>query len=174
MNKNLIYFFICSMLLIVVACRLNYIARNEKETTVSSTYSNKAAYISKTAQLKVSKQNNVSNDSEKKITMISRQETYPTSIKEINVIIENNTSVEYNTSLGYTIEYFNGSAWSRVPLDFNINYLIVFLPPGESKEFSIYLYPEQYNYKPGRYRISKTVYSSSKDAQILTCEFNVK
>jgi len=92
--------------------------------------------------------------------MTSRRDTYPSSINEIYVTIENNTLVEYYANLAYTIEYLNGSIWDKVPLNFAVNYPLGLLPPGESGEFTIYLYHKQYNYKPGRYRICKTVESS--------------
>ena len=167
MNKKLIGFFICFLLLIAVVCGLNYRVQDDKKSASKLP-------LLETSELTLAKQNDPSNGSERKISMRSRQEAYTTSIKEIYVTIENNTLVDYNTDLGYTVEYFNGSSWDKVPLSFPINLPLVFLRPGESEEFNVYLYPEQYNYKPGRYRIFKTVESSSKDIQELTCEFNIE
>ncbi|MFT5876083.1 MAG: hypothetical protein ACI8WT_005087 [Clostridium sp.] len=111
-----------------------------------------------------------------KISMMLTQETFSSSTEKINVIIKNNTLDQYYTGMKYSIEYFNGTTWDKVPLDITVNYVIVLLHPKESKELSVYLYPEQYHYKAGKYRICKNVYLTEdmKDAYELTSEFNIK
>ena len=75
--------------------------------------------------------------------------------------------------MDYSIEYYNGSFWSKIPLKFCINDVKIFLHPQESKVFNIYLYPDQYYYQSGKYRICKTV-SSTNETYELTTEFNIQ
>lgn len=174
MNKKHILFFICFLLLTAAVCILNYTTVNKKESTVNSQYSNENQSIFKESKSTIVKQNNSHSNPEGKISMTPRRDTYPVTIWGVYVTIENNTPYEYNTGLGYTIEYLNGSAWDKVPLSFVINYPVVLLHPGGSGEFAINLYHNQYNYKPGTYRVLKTVESSPNDTQILFCEFNLE
>jgi uncharacterized membrane protein len=75
--------------------------------------------------------------------------------------------------MNYSIEYYNGSTWVKIPLEFCIDDVMIFLHPQESKEFNIYLYPDQYYYQPGKYRICKTV-SSNDGIYKLTSPFNIQ
>lgn len=174
MTKKHMLSLICFLLIAAVVFKLNYTTGNKKESTVNSQYSNENGSIFKTSKSTIVNQNNPHNDSQVEISMTSKRDTYPVSIWEVYVTIENNTPYEYNTSLGYTIEYLRGSVWHKIPLSFAVNYPLGLLLPGESVEFTIYLYNKQYNYKPGRYRVCKTVESSSKDTQVLFCEFNLE
>ena len=79
----------------------------------------------------------------------------------------------YSTDMNYSIEYYNGSTWVKIPLEFCIDDVMIFLHPQESKEFNIYLYPDQYYYQPGKYRICKTV-SSNDGIYKLTSPFNIQ
>ena len=107
------------------------------------------------------------------IIMKTLQNTYPSSTVKINITITNNTFIEYSTDMNYSIEYYNGSTWVKIPLEFCIDDVMIFLHPQESKEFNIYLYPDQYYYQPGKYRICKTV-SSNDGIYKLTSPFNIQ
>lgn len=176
MTNKFILFSICFLLLIIVGCRSNNIIQHRKESIMTSSYSTEDAPIPKISRLSLDKQNNPSDGSEMKISMMLTQETCSSSTEKMNVIIKNNTLVQYYTGMKYSIEYFNSSTWVKVPLDIVVNYSIVLLKSKESEEFSVYLYPEQYHYKAGKYRICKTVYltTDAKDAYELTSEFNIK
>lgn len=176
MTNKFILFSICFLLLIVVGCRQNNIIQHRKESIMTSPYSTEDAPIPKKSTLSLDKQNNPSDGSEMKISMMLTQETFSSSTEKINVIIKNNTLDQYYTGMEYSIEYFNGTTWDKVPLDIVVNYVQVKLHPKKSEDLSVYLSPEQYHYKPGRYRICKTVYltKDTKDAYELTSEFNIK
>lgn len=176
MTNKFILFSICFLLLIVVGCRPNNIIQHRKESIMTSPYSTEDAPIPKISTLSLDKQNNPSDGSEMKISMMLTQEACSSSTEKMNVIIKNNTLVQYYTSMKYSIEYFNGSTWDNVPLDIVVNYVLILLHPKKSEELSVYLYPEQYHYKPGKYRICKNVYltEDEKDAYELTSEFNIK
>jgi uncharacterized membrane protein len=107
------------------------------------------------------------------IIMKTLQNTYSSSTVKINITITNNTFIEYSTDMNYSIEYYNGSTWVKIPLEFCIDDVMIFLHPQESKEFNIYLYPDQYYYQPGKYRICKTV-SSNDGIYKLTSPFNIQ
>jgi hypothetical protein len=60
-----------------------------------------------------------------------------------------------------------------------INDVMIILLPQESKDFIIHLYPEQYDYQSGRYRVCKTVSTTQRiddperRTYDLTAEFNI-
>ena len=117
---------------------------------------------------------------EMKMIMKAVPNVYSSSVDKVNVTITNNTSIKVYTGLDYTIEHYNGSAWDKISLDFFINDVMIILLPQESKDFIIHLYPKQYDYQPGRYRVSKTVSTTERidnpkrRTYDLTAEFNIE
>lgn len=59
------------------------------------------------------------------IIMKTLQNTYSSSTVKINITITNNTFIEYSTDMNYSIEYYNGSTWVKIPLEFCIDDVIV-------------------------------------------------
>ncbi len=114
-------------------------------------------------------QSNLPKETEMKVTMTSERSTYPALTERVDIIITNNTSIEYYIG-DHSIEFFNGSAWQKIPLEILFHDLLITLLPHEAREFSIYLHPEQYNYAPGKYRVLKTIWSADEKYDI-TCEF---
>jgi len=102
----------------------------------------------------VSKANSLNVHAE--VMMTSVQNTYPSTADKVYLTIKNNTSTAMYAGSNYHIEYFNGS-WNKVPLNFCATDICFSLPPQGSRDFTIYLFPEQYDYQPGKYRICKTV-----------------
>lgn len=114
------------------------------------------------------------------INMTMVQTTYPTPTIMFDVTIKNNTSIKVYTGLDYSIEYYDGTTWNKLPLDFTYFLSLITILPQESKDFSIYLYPEQYNYQQGKYRVRKTVQTTTRKDDPksklydLTAEFNIE
>lgn len=113
-----------------------------------------------------------------KIAMTMEKTSYPLLTEKVDVTIQNNTSINIYTNLDYSIEYYNGTEWNKLPLDIVYFLIRVTILPQESKGFSIYLHPEQHKYQQGKYRVCKTV-STTKHKENpncmlynLTAEFN--
>jgi len=79
----------------------------------SSLNSNKAEKNNKRNGADSTVQNNLPKEAKMKITMTSEKSTYPASTEKVDVIITNNTSIEYFTGDEYSIEYFDGSVWKK-------------------------------------------------------------
>ncbi len=86
-------------------------------------------------------------------SIATEKPSYPVTTNSINIIFKNNTRKESGYGLYYTIEYFNGSSWVKVPLNFSVVAIYKILQPGESRTETFSLFQEQYDYKPGKYRI---------------------
>jgi hypothetical protein len=176
MIKNRLLFLIC-LLPFCVGCNQN---TDSKETLqqnnisiILSPSSTEETLIPKISNISPGKQNNSSEETKTEITIMAVQNTYSLSTDKVNVKITNNTLNKCTTGMDYSIEYYDGSIWSKVPIEFGIDDVIIDLPPQKAKEFSIYLYPEQYHYQPGTYRICKTV-SSTDETYELTYKFNIQ
>jgi len=120
-------------------------------------------------------QNNLPKETEMKIAMTSEKSAYPASTEKLIITITNNTSTEYYTGEDCSIEFFNGSAWKKIPLEFAYNDIGIILFPHKAREFSVYLYPEKYNYAPGKYRVHKTIRPAltADEKYDITCEFYI-
>lgn len=93
---------------------------------------------------------------------------------ELEVVISNNTLSNIYADRYYSVEYYNGNSWAKVPLDFGVKDIQVILPPDSAENFSINIHPTQYDYKPGKYRICKTVVDEEGKKHNLTAEFTIK
>jgi hypothetical protein len=129
--------------------------------------------ITKRTSVSSNKNCNGSEARKMNIAMKTELDSYPKTIDTLTVVITNKNGFKCNTGKGYNIDYYNGSTWGKIPLQFLVNDIMIILLPQESKEFKINLYPEQYQYKSGKYRIYKTVYSFGGKHNIYA-QFNIK
>ncbi len=136
-------------------------------------YKNDSGRDNKKDMVNSIEQDALQGDTQMKVTMISKHDTYPISTKKVGIMITNNTSVEYQTGDAYIVEQFDGSLWKKVSLEFAYHDALITLLPQEARDFDIYLYPEQYDYEPGKYRIRKEVWSKDQKFEV-TCEFNLE
>lgn len=107
------------------------------------------------------------------VSMNLLQETYPAGTTEFSLVIHNNTEATINSDMYYQIEYLDQENWTPLPLEFTVNDIAFMTSPGESMEHTINLYPEQYDYQPGQYRVQKTV-SANNQSWNLTAEFTIE
>ncbi len=143
-----------------------------------------------TSRLVSSKQNPSGLEAKMKanITMKAVPDTY-SSADKVHVIITNTTSSKAYTDMNYSIEHYEDSEWKKIPLNIVYNLVKISLLPNKSEEFTIYLYPEQYDYKPGQYRVFKTISTISdlpekhsinrtgsqpEQSHVLTAEFTLE
>lgn len=62
------------------------------------------------------------------ITMKTELDSYPQTTETLKVTITNNSDFEYKTGKGYYIEYYNGSSWNKIPLEFFVHDIAISLP----------------------------------------------
>ncbi len=129
--------------------------------------------ISKESSVSYNKNYNKSEEHEMNINMKTELDSYPKTADTITVIITNKNDFKYNTGKDYIIEYYDGSTWDKIPLQFLAHDIMITLLPQEPKEFKINLFSEQYQYKSGKYRICKTIYTSDEKHNICA-QFNIK
>jgi hypothetical protein len=152
--------------------------KSSEKTKITSHSSTEDTPASKTSSLSSTEQNNSSE--EMKMIMKVVPNAYSSSVDKVNLTITNNTSFKIYTGLGYSIEHYNGSFWDKIPLDPAYFLICITVSPQESKDFIIHLYPEKYDYQPGRYRVCKTVSTTKRidDPERrtygLTAEFNIE
>ena len=96
------------------------------------------------------------------ITMSIGEISYPTNTDKVIVTIKNNSSHEFYAGSDYHLEYYNGTTWSKVPINFVTTDVAFSLFPKKTKDFDIYLHPEQYKYQPGKYKVYKTISTTLK------------
>ena len=89
------------------------------------------------------------------VEMEITQLTDSTNPAKMVVTITNNSTAEYTIGEYYEIEKLNGNKWEKVPLDFNVDDVELIIAAGGSQNFNINLYPEQYKYTAGTYRVIK-------------------
>ena len=89
------------------------------------------------------------------VEMEITQLTDSTNPAKMVVTITNNSTAEYTIGEYYEIEKLNGNKWEKVPLDFNVDDVELIIAAGGSHNFNINLYPEQYKYTAGTYRVIK-------------------
>ncbi len=112
--------------------------------------------------------------------MYIAQPVHSISTERVVVTIKNNINTNIYSGLDYSIEYYYGATWIKVPIKITYFLSLATILPQESKDFCIYLYPEQHNYLPGKYLVRKSV-STTKHADDpncmiydLTAESNIK
>lgn len=151
---------------------------SSEKTKVTSHSSAEYTPAPKTSSLSSTEQNN--SLEEMKMIIKAEPNAYSSSVDKVNVTISNNTSIKVYTGLDYFIEDYNGSVWDKIPLNFTYFLVRITVFPQESKDFNIHLYPEQHDYKPGRYRVCKTVSTTERiddperRTYDLTAEFNIE
>jgi len=105
------------------------------------------------------------------IAAVPAEYTLPT--ESIKITIKNNLQEEGVTGDGFFIEYLENEEWKPVRLNYNFNSIGYPILPGNSKTFTIDLQTKTYNYKPGKYRIYKTI-SINKTQYSLIADFNLR
>lgn len=113
------------------------------------------------------------NQNAEPVTIWMETTTYPLGTKKVTVSVSNHTQSELYADEYYYIERFNGTDWNQIPLNLYFIDIAYILKPLESRDFSIGLHPDEYNYTPGRYRVSKTVNAQDQKMD-LTAEFNLE
>ena len=80
------------------------------------------------------------------------------------IILTNNSNDEVITGMGEQIEYNNNGQWEKLPQVARTDSILwgtpgggIKIPPHQSVLFFVWFYPSQRPYKPGRYRIIKSV-----------------
>ena len=109
----------------------------------------------------------------KDFSMTLAQTEYTIPVDMVKLAIKNNTESEAYLNEYYDIEILNGSEWKRIPLELAFIDIAYSLEAGASHEFEIALYPDKYNYKPGKYRIRKNVMTELENFE-LAGEFVLK
>lgn len=112
--------------------------------------------------------------------MYIAQPVHSISTERVVVTIKNSLSTNIYSGLDYSIEYYDGATLTKAPIEITYFLSLATILPQESKDFCIYLYPEQYNYLPGKYLVRKSI-STTKHADVpnctiydLTAEFNIE
>lgn len=92
-----------------------------------------------------------------KITMNIVEKTNALTKDRISIEISNGLNKEVTLDARYKIEKYNGKDWEELPIDISVEDILTIIPANETKELEIYLYPEQYNYTKGKYRIIRNI-----------------
>ena len=79
--------------------------------------------------------------------------SYPVNAESITVKIANTSQIEGGYGYAYRIEREINGKWEAVPLEFDVMAIAAILPAGQASKETFSLHQEQYNYRPGTYRI---------------------
>ncbi len=90
------------------------------------------------------------------IEILAEENSYKVGIEVIEFEVLNHSEKELILDEKYKIEFFANGSWVDVKLDFSVDDLQINIDTGESRLFEFYLYPEQFNYVEGQYRVVKT------------------
>ncbi len=103
--------------------------------------------------------NNTQNNKEEYTGMkvIADKNTYHVGTEVISFKLENESNIKVETGEWYEIKEYKNGVWNTVPLDFGINFILLCINPKESMSFDIRLYPSQYNYNEGKYKVIKEI-----------------
>lgn len=107
------------------------------------------------------------------LSMVVAPAVYKLPIKEIEVQMTNTTNKEVITGEYFYLEFYDGSDWKKVPLNYFFNSLGYMIEANEIKTYKVNIQPKAYKYKAGKYRIFKKV-SVGKKNYNLVAEFNLK
>jgi len=101
--------------------------------------------------------------------------TYTRIPEKIVLRISNHSTAPIEFGAAYTIEYFDNNAWKILPFSQEIAFIAIMftLPPGESNNYEISLYPDLAEYKSGLYRVRKSILRESGNLEI-TAEFTIQ
>lgn len=86
------------------------------------------------------------------------------------LVVTNNKREQITTGKLYFVEFYDGTNWKNLKFfdDMVFTDIGYEIKPSNSKEFIVDLNPVSYNYAPGRYRVGKVAYASTKKATITT------
>ncbi len=98
-------------------------------------------------------------------------------INKANLNIINNSNYQLIFGSHYSIEYFTGENWDKVEFK-NAGFTdgAYGVAPGKTKDMGVLLQPVPYDYKPGKYRISKIMEEvrDSEKKYIVTAYFEIQ
>ena len=98
-------------------------------------------------------------------------------VDKVKLSVKNNTSESLSLGQQFSIEFYNGKNWEKLPATDHILFedIAYGISSGDTKELTINLKPKPFNYKSGRYRICKHVtLIPSKRELNLTAELRMK
>ncbi|MCD7898768.1 MAG: hypothetical protein LUH22_02515 [Bacteroides sp.] len=99
-------------------------------------------------------------------------EKVPANVK-LTVINTSDTIAQYGAN--YVIEELQNEEWVRMPFNDELAFidLLYIQPSGETREYTISLYPDMGEYKKGKYRIRKNINLGDENVDV-TAEFEIK
>ncbi|MDR2954187.1 MAG: hypothetical protein LBV43_03815 [Prevotella sp.] len=106
-------------------------------------------------------------------SMTVRPEVYKRPVTKINVVIDNKSKSKLMGGEDFFIEYSDNGSWYPVRLNYTFNSLGYIIEKNASRDFEINIQPEIYDYKPGKYKIYKTV-SQDGEHYNLIAEFEIE
>lgn len=110
----------------------------------------------------------------KEIKIISEKDTFNIGTKDISFEILNESKNEIEVGNTYDIMKYENGSWITVPIIHMQDLFSSSIEPGERKTFSISLYPDQYKYSSGRYKVVKEAYDRNKNKFKIEFQFKLK
>ncbi len=103
--------------------------------------------------------NNTQNNKDEYAGMkvIADKNTYHVGTEVISFKLENESNIKVETGEWYEIKEYKNGVWNTVPLEFGTNFILLCINPKQSMSFDIHLYPNQYNYNEGKYKVIKEI-----------------
>ena len=117
--------------------------------------------------------------SEDYVLIIEPKKFNKSAISKAKVILTNNTKEVVSAGNTYFVEFYDVNTWKRLGLHKNMVFQLIgyYIEPSTSQEFIVNLKPNPYHpydYKPGRYRITKDIRNSNKKDVLVSTEFTVE
>lgn len=102
----------------------------------------------------------------------NRFDTIP---EKITYRIENYTDDNIEFGAGFEMDFYQDGQWVKMPFTDQLAVIQVLygLLSGGSDEFNAYLYPNQFHFEPGNYRLRKTV-STDEGKTEISAEFSIE
>ena len=98
-------------------------------------------------------------------------------VDKVKLTVKNNTSESLSMGQQFSIEFYNGKNWEKLPATDHILFedIAYEISPGDTEELTINLKLKPFKYKSGRYRICKhvTLIPSNRELD-LTAELRMK
>ena len=91
----------------------------------------------------------------------------------VTIRIENPLPVEINTGYEYSIYQFSNETWVKIPLEILVEDIELAIFPNESFEMEVSLFPEQFDYTAGMYRIEQAIWVDGAK-QMLFADFEME
>ncbi|MCD8029803.1 MAG: hypothetical protein LUF85_02940 [Bacteroides sp.] len=104
------------------------------------------------------------------ITLEIVPQSYSGAPGQIHLFITNHTPSMLEYGAGYQIEKYDPEAEEWQHMDFFDHVAVIsimyMLPAGESASYSISLFPDHVDYKSGRYRVKKQIYTGEESVEL--------